>query len=186
MIARSLLLAAALIAAAAPAAAQTIVAPRGTEFEASLNQTLNTKTLHDGDTFTMTEHDGWFHKAPPALHNVTIDGHVENVSAAKMGHGASMNVIFDDIVLPDGTHAPLNARVTSSKAFEAKHHYFRDAGLIIGGAVVGHMTAGHFHKSHGGLAGAAAGFALATHLKSDIKVNRGTTVHLKLTQDLAG
>jgi hypothetical protein len=39
-------------------------------------------------------------------------------------------------------------------------------------------------KHHGGLAGAAAGFALATSLKSDIVLKQGTLVKLKMTQGL--
>ena len=101
-----------------PALAQTVIAPRGTEFEARLNTELSTKRLHDGDTFTMTEHEGFFHHAPAALRGATIDGHVENVSPAKMGHGATLNVFFDDVKLADGTTAPLDAKVTSTKALE--------------------------------------------------------------------
>ncbi len=61
------------------------IAPRGTEFEARLNTELSTKRLHDGDTFTLTEHEGFFHHAPAALKGATIDGHVENVSAGAHG-----------------------------------------------------------------------------------------------------
>ncbi len=178
------LLALAVAAATAPALAQTQIAAAGTQFEAKLDQTLSSKTLRDGDTFTLTEHDGFFHKAPAGLKGAKIDGHVENVAPARMGHGATMNVIFDDVVLADGTRAPVAAKVSSSKEFEAKHHYFRDAGLVVGSAVVGHMAAKRTGLKHGGLAGAAAGFALATNLKSDIVVKRGSIVHLTLTQPL--
>ncbi len=182
---KRLLLTAAAVAALAPAvSAQTVLAPRGTEFEARLNSELSTKRLHDGDTFTLTEHEGFFHHAPPALKGATIDGHVENVSPARMGHGASMNVFFDDVKLADGTSAPLDAKVTSTKALEPKTHHLRDLGLIVGGAVVGHHVAASRGMKHGGLAGAAGGFALATSLKSDIDVKRGTILHLRLNREL--
>lgn len=182
---KRLLIAGALVGSLAlPALAQTVIAPRGTEFEARLDTELSTKRLHDGDTFTLTEHEGFFHHAPPALKGATIDGHVENVSPARMGHGASMNVFFDDVRLADGTTAPLDAKVTSTKALQAKTHHLRDLGLIVGGAVVGHKVAAAKGVKHGGLAGAAAGFALATSLKSDIDVKRGTILHLRLNRDL--
>jgi hypothetical protein len=76
--------------------------------------------------------------------------------------------------------APIDAKVTSTKALEPKTHRLRDVGLIVGGAVVGHITSKRTGIEHGTLAGAAAGFALATSLKSDIDVKRGTIVHLKL------
>jgi hypothetical protein len=180
-----MLIAAAMAALTVPAFSQSILALKGTEFEARLDQELNTKRLHDGDTFTLTEHEGFFHKAPPALKGAKVEGHVENVSAAHMGHGASMNVVFDDIVLADGRQVPANLRLTSAKAFEPKKHLFRDAGLVIGGAVVGHHVSKKTGKKGGTLAGAASGFAVASNLKSDIDVKRGTIVHFKLNDDLA-
>ena len=171
----------ALIAAiAAPAIAQNVIAPKGAEFEARLDTELNTKTLHDGDTFTLTEHEGWFHKAPDGLKGAKIDGHVENVVSAKMGHGASLSVFFDDVKTADGVTAPIDAKVTSTKALEPKSHHLRDVGLIVGGAVAGHVVSKRTGVKHGTLAGAAAGFALATSLKSDIDVKRGTILHLRL------
>jgi len=177
---RPIFVALALAICALPALAQSSIAPRGAEFEVTLDQELNTKTLHDGDTFTLTEHEGWFHKAPPGLKGAKIHGHVENVSPAAMRHGASMSVFFDDVKTTDGLSAPLNARVTSTKALEPRSHHLRDVGLIVGGAVTGHIISKRTGVRHGTLAGAAAGFALATSLKSDIDVKRGTILHLKL------
>jgi hypothetical protein len=174
----------ALAALAVPVVAQTVVAPRGTQFQATLDQELNTKTLQNGTAFTLTEHDGFFHKAPPVLKGAHIDGHVENVTPAHTGHSATLALFFDDIVLVDGERLPIDAKVTSTKALEPKKHLFRDTGLIIGGAVVGHMAASKAGLQHGGLTGAVAGFALATNLKSDIVVKRGTIVNLKLNHDL--
>jgi hypothetical protein len=174
----ALLLAAGAAVSAQPAA----LAPAGAQFEARLDQELNTKNLHDGDRFTMTEHEGFFHHAPAALKGAKIEGHVENVSPAHMGHGATMNVILDDVVMSDGSTAPINASVTSIKEFEPRTHHLRDAAFVVGGAVAGHIEGKRHGVKHGGLAGAAAGFALATSLKSDIDVKKGTIVHLKLNQ----
>lgn len=180
---RTLMLAAAL-AAVLPALAfaqDAPLAPKGAQFEAKFDQRISSKTAHDGDRFTLTEHEGLFHHAPAALKGAKVEGHVENVVAAGATHKASMNVIFDDVVLANGTTVAAALKPTSMKSFEPKTHHVRDVGLILGGAVVGHMAAG---RRHGGLAGAAGGFALANGLKSDVVVKAGTIVHLKLTAPL--
>ncbi len=177
--------AAALFALAGPALAQSAFAPAGAQFEARLDQELDTKRLHDGDTFTLTEHDGFFHKAPPALKGARIEGHVEHVSAAHPGHAATLNLILDDVVMADGTKAAIDAQITSLKEFEPRKHHLRDTALVIGGAVAGHMMGKKHGMKHGGLLGGGAGLALATSLKSDIDVKRGTIVHLKLRQPVS-
>jgi hypothetical protein len=153
---------------------------KGAELDGTLQQTLSSKTTANGTTFTLTEKDTFFHHNP-ALKGATIDGHVENVSPAGPTHKATMSVVFDDVKMPDGTTYPLDARVTSMSVFEPHTHHIRDAGLVLGGFVAGHMAAG---KHHGGLAGAAAGVALASSLKSDIVVKSGTLVKMKLNSDL--
>ncbi len=176
--------AAALLALAGPALAQSAFAPAGAQFEARLDQQLDTKRLHDGDKFTMTEHDGFFHKAPPALKGAKIEGHVEHVSAAHPGHAATLSLVLDDVVMADGTKAAIDAQITSLKEFEPRKHHLRDTALVLGGAVAGHMMAKKHGVKHGGLAGAGAGFVIATTLKSDIKVKRGTILHLKLLEPI--
>jgi len=175
---------AALLALTAPVLAQSAFAPAGAQFEARLDQELNTKRLHDGDTFTLTEHDGFFHKAPPALKGAKIEGHVEHVSAARHDHAATLNLILDDVVMADGTTVSIDAQITSLKELEPRKHHLRDAGLVIGAAVAGHMLGKKRGVKHGGLVGAGAGFVIATSLKSDIDVKRGTIVHLKLLEPI--
>ncbi len=160
--------------------AQTVVAKQGTIMNAAIGQTLSSKTSQNGDKFTLSEKNTFFHH-DAALDGVVIDGHVENVSPASPTHKATMSLIFDDAQLPDGKTVPFSAQLVSLKAVEPHTHHVRDVGLIVGGAVVGHMFA---KQHHGGLAGGAAGFALASSLKSDIKVKSGTVVKLRLTSDL--
>ena len=173
-----------LIALSMPASAQTVLAKRGTDISGALQQTLNSKTSHDGDTFTINQKDTFFHKHPE-LHGGVIEGHVENVTPAGPTHKATMTLVFDDVKLPDGSTVPYVAKLTSVSVFEPRTHHIRDAGLIVGGAVAGHMAGSKAGIKHGGLAGAGAGFALASTLKSDINVKKGTIVKMKLTQDLA-
>ncbi len=180
----AILTVAALLALAAPVLAQSAFAPAGAQFEARLDQELNTKRLRDGDTFTLTVHDGFFHKAPPALKGAKVEGHVEHVSAARRDHAATLNLILDDVVMADGTTAAIDAQITSLKELEPRKHHLRDAGLVIGAAVAGHMLGKRRGVKHGGIVGAGAGFVIATSLKSDIVVKRGTIVHLKLLEPI--
>jgi hypothetical protein len=173
----------ALAAPAIPVAAQqsTAVIKQGTELDAVLVQTLSSKTNHDGDKFTLLPKDGFWHKNPPQLKGSTIEGHLENVTPAGPTHRATMTVIIDDVKMADGRTLPLPVKLVSFTIFEPKTHNIRDAGIIIGAAVAGHMAAG---KNHGGLAGAAAGVAIVSTLKSDITAKAGTVVKFKLTQNL--
>lgn len=181
----AVLFAVALLGFAVPVSAEesagAVLAPAGTSIQARFDQEITSKTAQSGEKFTLTEREGLFHHAPAALKGAKISGHVENVVPASHSRKASMNVIIDEITLADGTTEGLSAKVTSLRAFEPKTHHIRDAGLILGGAVAGHLAAG---RHHGGLAGAAGGFALATSLKSNIDVKRGTLIDLKLTAPL--
>ena len=94
-------------------------------------------------------------------------------------------IIFDDIRLPDGNTVPIHAKVDSLKEFEPHKHILRDTGVIVGSAVVGHVAASKMGVQHGGVAGAAAGFALVSAMKSDIVVKNGTLVKLRLLDDVA-
>ncbi len=163
-----------------PASAETVLAPRGTVVFGTLLQTLSSKTNKNGDTFAMSQKNTWFHHNE-ALTGATIDGHVENVTPAGPTHKATMSIIFDDVKLADGTLVPLQAKATNLKP---PTHHVRDAGLIMGSAVAGHMLGSRANMKHGGMAGAAAGFAIATTMKSDIVVKTGTRVEMKLAADL--
>lgn len=179
-IATGAVIAIALFATIDIASADYVLVKKGSEVDGSLQQTLNSKTNHDGDTFTLLAKDTFFHHNE-TLRGAVIEGHLENVTPASATHKATMLVVFDDVKLPDGSTATLDPRIKSLSAFEPKTHHVRDVGLIVGGAVAGHMLA---KRSHGGTAGAAAGFALASTMKSDIKVKRGTIVKLVMKSDV--
>ncbi len=165
----------------ATSAATAATVKKGTEIDGVLQQALSSKTNHNGDKFSLTLHDGFWHKNPPALKGTTLVGHLENVTPAGPTHKATMTVIADGFMTPGGALLPIHAKLISLSVFEPHTHTIRDAGIIFGAAVAGHMVAG---KNHGGLAGAAAGVALVSTLKSDIVVKQGTLVKLKLTEDL--
>lgn len=161
----------------------TTLAARGVEVDAVVQQELNSATGKQGEAFTMTEKDTFFHKNP-ALNGAVIDGHVENVSAANPMHKATMTVVFDDVRLADGSTAPIHAAIVSMGAFQPKGHTLRNIGIVVGSAVAGHMLAKKTGGHMGTLVGAAAGVALASSLKSNIDVKAGTLVRLRLLDDL--
>lgn len=155
-------------ASQAAAAGGTVVAKAGTVFDGKLDKEISSKTSHNGDTFTLTSKDG------------VIEGHLAGITAAGIGKKPGMTIVFDDIKMPDGSTAPINAQLMSMGAFDAKSHHMRTAGLMIAGAMAGHMAAG---KHHGGMMGALGGYALSQTMKSDIDVKPGTILEVKLLSD---
>lgn len=164
----------------------TVLAHKGAQLDGTLNDTLDSGKDQSGETFTLTEHEGIFVKNP-ALKGATIDGHIENVSAAdglKM-HKASMSIVIDDIKMPDGSViTPVAIGVKSLKELEPKTHHLRDSAVIVGSAVAGHVVSDKTGHKGGTLAGAATGFALVNTMKSNIVLKRGTLIRLRVNQDI--
>lgn len=152
-----------------------VVVNAGTAYYGKLDKAIGTKVSHDGDAFTLTHTDTLLHKNP-ALDGAVIDGHVENVRAAGPMRNPAMTIVFDDIRLPDGSKEPVNASIVSWKQFDPKTHHLRTIGMMVGGAIAGHMA----HRRHGGVLGAAGGYALSQTLKTDVEVPAGTIVELRL------
>ncbi len=156
---------------------------KGAEIDARLDTALSSKTAPSGTPFVLKVTDMLFNHHPE-LKGAAVEGHLEDVVAASPTHRASMNVIFDDILFADGRSEPIFAAVKNVSAFEPKTHHLRDVGIIIGSAVVGHIASKKTGHGGGTFAGAAAGFAVVSALKSDIVIRRGTLVKLKLQQAL--
>jgi hypothetical protein len=154
-----------------------VVAAAGTIFYGKLQEPISSKTSHDGDRFELQQTDTLMHKAPQ-LHGAIIEGHLENVQAAGPMRKPGMTVVFDDIVLPDGTKEPVNVQLLSMHAFDAKTHHLRTIGMMIGGALAGHMM--RSKTGHGNaLLGAAGGYVLSQTLKTDISVPAGSVLQLR-------
>lgn len=163
-------------AANAPAAAGgTVVVTRGTNFYGKLEAPIGTKTSVNGTPFALDE----TRSSNPALKGAIIDGHLAGVSAAGPMHDPKMTLVFDDIRMPDGSKDPINVTLVSTHEFNPKTHHLRTIGLMIGGAIAGHEVAKHTGKKHGGLIGAAGGYALSQSLKTDIYVPAGSVVELR-------
>jgi hypothetical protein len=167
-------------ASSAPAAGGTVLVTTGTVFTGKLGEEISTKKSHNGDTFTLTQHDTMFHHQAPGLQGAVIDGHVDNVSPAGMGKKPSMTIVFDDIKLANGQTAPINVKIQNIGAFDAKSHHWRTIGLVLGAGMAGHMAAG---QHHGGLLGAAGGYMLSQEMKTDVDVKPGTLIEVKFLSD---
>ena len=159
---------------AVPAASGgTVVAAAGSTFRGKLKQEISTKKSHDGDQFTIV-----------ATNGETVDGHLENVQAAGFGKKPSMVIVFDDLKSADGsTAAPIDVKIVNAGKFDAKTHHWRTFGMVIGGAMAGHMAGSAAHTKHGSTAGAAGGYMLSQEMKTDVDVRPGTTVVLKFNKD---
>jgi hypothetical protein len=163
--------------------APTAVTKKGAIVDAKITTGLSSKTSKNGDPFSMIVTDSFFH-THRELKGAVIDGHVESVTPAGPTHKATMSIIFDDITFPNGDKEPISVAVNKMSQLEPKTHHIRDIGIIIGGAVAGHMVSKKTGAGGGTLAGAAAGFVLVNTLKDDITIKPGTIIQLKLQQDL--
>ncbi|MDQ2681794.1 MAG: hypothetical protein M3Y21_12385 [Candidatus Eremiobacteraeota bacterium] len=161
-----------------------VLVPAGTTFYGKLQGPISSKGK-DGDTFSLAQTDTFLHKNA-ALHGTVVDGHIENVRAAGPARKPSMTIVFDDITMPDGAKSPIAVKLLSLGAFEPKSHHLRTLGMMIGGAVAGHAAAAKLGKKHGGLLGAAGGYALSQELKTDITVPAGSVLELQFTRPVTG
>lgn len=153
-----------------------VLVKAGARFQGRLQQEISTKKDHDGDTFTIVQHDTFLHSGDPALKGAVIDGHLENVSAAGLGKKPSLTLVFDDMKLPDGTTAPIHVKVLNLGAFDAKSHHWRTLGMVVAAGAAGHMAAG---AHHGGMAAAAGAYMLSQEMKTDVDVKPGTMLELQ-------
>jgi hypothetical protein len=171
------------LCAAAAGAQSAPLTKKGAEVDAKTMMMVSTKTSHSGDPFTLMETDLIF-VHHPELKGAMIEGHLEDVVAAGPTRKASLNVIFDDIKFADGRTEPISVAMKNMSALEPKTHHLRDMGVIVGSAVVGHIASKKTGVGGGTLAGAAAGFAIVSTMKSDIVIKPGTIVKLKLLRDI--
>ena len=159
---------------AQPQSGQVVIAA-GTTYYGKLQERISSKSSHDGDKFELQQTDTLLHKAP-ALHGTAIEGHLENVVPAGTMRKPGMTIAFDNIVLADGSKQQINVQLVSLHAFDAKTHHLRTIGLMIGGAIAGHMA----HKTGGGAAlGAAGAYVLSQAMKTDIEVPAGTILEVR-------
>ncbi len=159
--------------------------PTGTKFEVTLPAEISTGKNHSQDKLILPVHSPLV-GANPALKGAKVEGHLENVVKAERGKKASLHLVFDDIVLKDGTTAPIDAVLTETRLeTKTQGKFLKNAGLILGGAVAGHFAGKAAGMKHGGLAGAGAATAFVLSSPGgDVVLKKGTELDLKLRSPL--
>ena len=164
---------------------QSTTVPAGTTFDAKLQEEISTSKNHDQERFTLREQQPLV-GGNPLLKDAQIEGHLESVVKAARGKKASLHLVFDDIVLKDGTTLPIDASLVNTKLeTKTQGHLLRNAGVILGGAVAGHFLGKRTGIHHGTAAGAAAasGYVLLSP-GGEVVLKRGTDFKLKLNSPL--
>lgn len=157
----------------------------GTTFDAKLQEDLSSNKNHDGDRFTLKEQNHLF-SGNSLLKGSTIEGHLENVSKAARGQKAGLHIVFDDIILSDGTREPIDATlVNTNLETKTQGHLLRNTATIVGGAVAGHYLGKKTGVGHGTALGATAAAAYVfTSPGGGIVLHRGTDFKIKLNSAL--
>ena len=127
---------------------------------------LSTADSRAGDAFTATvEHDDIFPRG------TAFDGHVVRVQHKTGRHAASMDLAFDDVRLPDGTHRdiagvpiPLTSKYVDRDRdghYVAKQGIRKDTAVGVG-ALAGLLVGALLHKPfEGAFVGTLAGILVA-------------------------
>ncbi len=173
---------------ALPSFARTTTAstiPAGTSFDAKLQEEITTARNHNQDRFTLREQNPLF-GGNPLLKDAQVEGHLEQVTKAGKGIKAKLHLVFDDIVLQNGSRFPLDAAlVNTSVETKTKGTLLRNAGIVIGGAVIGHYVGKATHVPLGTTGGAATAAAVVLNSPGgEVVLKQGTTLKLKLNAPL--
>jgi hypothetical protein len=158
-------------------AAFAVTIDEGTQVQCALQQSLDTKTAQDGDTFTCIT-NGLTDANDQPIHG-TIYGHVSEVSAASYAHKAHMKLNFDRIRLADGTRAPINASLIGVDKGQ-KTNGLRAATEIIGAMIAGNIIGKAMGTNYGGIVGTGAGVLYAANTANDITIPQYATVKMQV------
>ncbi len=155
--------------------------PAGTTFDSILDQDLSTGKNSNNEHFTLRVKNSLL-GGNPTLKDAQIQGHLEDVVKAAKGKKASLHLVVDDIVLKDGTTAPIDATLVNTQVeTKTKGKFIQNAGVILGGAVAGHFLGNKAKFKHGALAGGAAATAFVLSSPGgEVVLKKGTDIKLKL------
>jgi hypothetical protein len=169
----------------APSPTKTVLVPAGVKFTTDLEQNINTGKSKNNDRFTLKIKNSSIGKNK-ILKDSKINGHLENVTKAARGKKAKLNLVFDEIVLKDGSVYPINATLVNTRVeTKTKGKFLQNTGLILGGAIAGRFLGNRTKIKHGGLAGAGAAAAyVLSSPGGEVVLKRGTNVELKLKTPL--
>jgi hypothetical protein len=167
---------------------------KGINLSVVLQTPLSSNTNQRGDGFTSQLKQALVFKEKTILPKDTqIRGLVKRVTKyEKFGDRASLLLLFDQVVLPDGRRVPLAASLDTQKgsaAIKIKGKAIRDAKIVGGSAIVGALmgrkTLGKDGTQKGFIIGAAAGTgAVILSDMKEVKLPQGTEIMIKLDEVL--
>lgn len=167
---------------------------KGANLSIVLQTPLSSNTGQRGDQFTSQLKQAFIFKDKNILPKDTqIRGLVKRVTKyEKFGDRASLLLLFDQVVLPDGRRVPLAASLDTQKgsaAIKIKGRAIRDAKIVGGSAIVGALmgkkTLGKDGTQKGFIIGAAAGTgAVILSDMKEVKLPQGTELIIKLDEML--
>ena len=160
---------------------QQAAVPAGTSFDTILQQDLSTGKSRNNERFTLRVKNSLL-GGNQTLKDAEIQGHLEDVVKAARGKKASLRLVFDDIMLKDGSAYAIDATLVNTQVeSKTKGKFVQNAGLILAGAATGHFLGNKAKIKHGGLAGgaAAAAFVLSSP-GGEVVLKKGTDIKLKL------
>jgi hypothetical protein len=165
---------------------QQVSLPAGTNFETDLQQELSTGKNRNDETFSLRVKNS-VKGSNIDLKDSQIQGHLENVVKAAKGKKASLRLVFDELVLKDGSTYPIDASLVNTQVeTKTKGKFLQNAGIILGGTVAGHFAGKKANIKHGGLAGGAAASAyVLSSPGGEVVLKKGTKIKLKLKSALA-
>lgn len=155
----------------------------GTTFDTTLQQELSSGRNKDGDTFTLKVNTGWF-GGDTVLKGAEVKGHLEGVQKAARGKKASLNLVFDELVLKNGDRYPADLALVDTRIqSKTQGQFIKNTAIILGGAVAGRFVGDRTgFKQGGGLTGAAAAAAyVLSSPGGEVVLKKGSHVRLKFT-----
>jgi len=174
---------AACVAAAAADSGVTLYA--GAQLNATMDQSLSSKTAKVGDTFTMSV-------VPPYPSGNTlfagsqIQGVVTSVQRAGQGTKPQIGMQLQYLRLSDGTVANISGTVTSAQQKSSAANSVGKTALgALGGMLIGNAIGQTlFHTGGGGAVGFIGGALLGANNKEDVTIPQGSTVTMQLNEDV--
>ena len=175
----------ALLPVAASAATMTI--PAGTEFNATLDNSINTATANVGDGFTA-------HVQPPypygnaVFTNAVINGEIVNVQRAGQGKKPALEVRFTTIHFYDGSSAPIDGYLVASQQRTQQKSGARVVATTLAGMLVGNALGKVLFGSSsrmGGWVGAAGGFLVGQNYQANLEIPQNAQMTVRLRRSMA-
>jgi len=174
----------ALLPVAASAATMTI--PAGTQFNATLDNAIDTGTANVGDSFTAHVQPPYPYNNP-AFTNAIISGEIVNVQRAGQGRKPALEVRFRTIQLYDGSTAPIDGYLVASQQRTQQKSGARVvastlAGMLVGNAL-GKVLFGSASRM-GGWVGAAGGFLVGQNYQANLQIPQNAQMTVELRRAL--